>query len=208
MINFMSTWVKNLSLALVVISILEMLLPNNKTKKYVKVIMGLYVLFSIISPFIDNQDKINLSQFNSYVETSEDVVQTDSQIDQSSMDKRLNEIYEQELQKDIERKIKNKGYEVESCRIDAHISQEDTGIEKIIIKIAKKIGEEEKEDTLEDRMVSEIQKIQKVEVKVSENEDEEEAQSEESKITKTDIKIIKDFLKQEYGVSDQCLKIS
>ena len=208
MINFMSTWVKNLSLALVVISILEMLLPNNKTKKYVKVIMGLYVLFSIISPFIDNQDKINLSQFNSYVETSEDVVQTDSQIDQSSMDKRLNEIYEQELQKDIERKIKNKGYEVESCRIDAHISQEDTGIEKIIIKIAKKIGEEEKEDTLEDRMVSEIQKIQKVEVKVSENEDEEEAQSEESKITKTDIKIIKDFLKQEYGVSEQCLKIS
>ena len=204
----MSTWVKNLSLALVVISILEMLLPNNKTKKYVKVIMGLYVLFSIISPFIDNQDKINLSQFNSYVETSEDVVQTDSQIDQSSMDKRLNEIYEQELQKDIERKIKNKGYEVESCRIDAHISQEDTGIEKIIIKIAKKIGEEEKEDTLEDRMVSEIQKIQKVEVKVSENEDEEEAQSEESKITKTDIKIIKDFLKQEYGVNEQCLRIS
>lgn len=207
MINFMSAWVKNLSLALVVISILEMLLPNNKTKKYVKVIMGLYVLFSIIAPFIDNQDKINLSEFNSYIETSEDVVQTDSQIDQSSMDKRLNEIYEQELQKDIERKIKNKGYEIESCRIDAHISQEDTGIEKITIKIAKKIGEEEKEDTIEDKMVSEIQKIQKVEVKVSENEEEDET-PEESKITKTDIKIIKDFLKQEYGVSDQCLKIS
>lgn len=207
MINFMSAWVKNLSLALVVISILEMLLPNNKTKKYVKVIMGLYVLFSIIAPFIDNQDKINLSEFNSYIETSEDVVQTDSQIDQSSMDKRLNEIYEQELQKDIERKIKNKGYEIESCRIDAHISQEDTGIEKITIKIAKKIGEEEKEDTIEDKMVSEIQRIQKVEVKVSENEEEDET-PEESKITKTDIKIIKDFLKQEYGVSDQCLKIS
>ncbi len=207
MINFMSAWVKNLSLALVVISILEMLLPNNKTKKYVKVIMGLYVLFSIIAPFIDNQDKINLSEFNSYIETSEDVVQTDSQIDQSSMDKRLNEIYEQELQKDIERKIKNKGYEIESCRIDAHISQEDTGIEKITIKIAKKIGEEEKEDTIEDKMVSEIQRIQKVEVKVSKNEEEDET-PEESKITKTDIKIIKDFLKQEYGVNDQCLKIS
>lgn len=208
MINFMSAWVKNLSLALVVISILEMLLPNNKTKKYVKVIMGLYVLFSIIAPFIDNQDKINLSEFNSYIETSEDVVQTDSQIDQSSMDKRLNEIYEQELQKDIERKIKSKGYEIESCKIDAHISQEDTGIEKITIKIAKKIGEEEKEEeTIEDKMVSEIRRIQKVEVKVSENEEEDET-PEESKITKTDIKIIKDFLKQEYGVSDQCLKIS
>ena len=205
MINFMSTFVKNLSLALVIISILEMLLPNNKTKKYVKMIMGLYVLFSIIAPFINNQDKINLSEFNTYVETSEEIVQTDVKVDQSSMDKRLNEIYEQELQKDIKRKIENKGYEIESCKIEAHISQEDTGIEKITIKIARKIGEENKEETIEDKMVSEIQKIQKVEVKVSEGEEEKE---EESKITKTDVKIIKDFLKQEYGVSEQCLKIS
>lgn len=205
MINFMSTFVKNLSLALVIISILEMLLPNNKTKKYVKMIMGLYVLFSIIAPFIDNQDKINLSEFNTYVETSEEIVQTDVKVDQSSMDKRLNEIYEQELQKDIKRKIENKGYEIESCKIEAHISQEDTGIEKITIKIARKIGEENKEETIEDKMVSEIQKIQRVEVKVSEGEEEKE---EESKITKTDVKIIKDFLKQEYGVSEQCLKIS
>lgn len=205
MINFMSTFVKNLSLALVIISILEMLLPNNKTKKYVKMIMGLYVLFSIIAPFIDNQDKINLSEFNTFIETSEEIVQTDAKVDQSSMDKRLNEIYEQELQKDIKRKIENKGYEIESCKIDAHISQEDTGIEKITIKIAKKVGEEEKKETIEDKMVSEIQKIQKVEVKVSESE---EDKQEESKITKTDVKIIKDFLKQEYGVSEECLKIS
>ena len=132
-------------------------------------------------------------------------MQTDAEVDQSSMDKRLNEIYEQELQKDIKRKIENKGYEIESCKIDAHISQEDTGIEKITIKIAKKIGEEDKGETIEDKMVSEIQKIQKVEVKVSESE---EDKQEESKITKTDVKIIKDFLKQEYGVSEQCLKIS
>ena len=33
MINFMNNWVKNLSLALVFVSILEMILPNNKTKK-------------------------------------------------------------------------------------------------------------------------------------------------------------------------------
>ena len=63
MINFMSTWVKNLSLALIIVSILEMLLPNNKTKKYVKMIMGLYILFSIISPFIDNKDKFNLNEY-------------------------------------------------------------------------------------------------------------------------------------------------
>lgn len=207
MISFMSTWVKNLSLALIIVSILEMLLPNNKTKKYVKMIMGLYILFSIIAPFIDNKDKFNLSEFNSYIETSEDVMQTDLEVDQSSMDKRLNEIYETELEKDIKRKVEDKGYEVETCTVEAHISQEDSGIEKIVIKIAKRISEEtEEEDTLEDKIVTEIQKIQKVEVDVSENKEEET--EEESKITKTDIKIIKDFLKQEYGVKEECLKIS
>ena len=61
MINFLSSWVKNLCLALIVVSILEMLLPNNKTKKYVKMVMGLYILFSIIEPFIEN---INELKFN------------------------------------------------------------------------------------------------------------------------------------------------
>ena len=207
MINFMSTWVKNLSLALIIVSILEMLLPNNKTKKYVKMIMGLYILFSIISPFIDNKDKFNLNEFNSYIDTSEDVMQTDSKVDQSSMDRRLNEIYETELEKDIKRKIEDKGYEVETCTVEAHISQEDSGIEKIILKISGKISEEnEEQNTLEDKIITEIQKIQKVEVNVSDNK--EESSEEESKITKTDIKIIKDFLKQEYGVKEECLKIS
>ena len=207
MINFMSTWVKNLSLALIIISILEMLLPNNKTKKYVKMIMGLYILFSIISPFIDNKDKFNLNEFNSYIDTSEDVMQTDSKVDQSSMDRRLNEIYETELEKDIKRKIEDKGYEVETCTVEAHISQEDSGIEKIVLKISGKISEEnEEQNTLEDKIITEIQKIQKVEVNVSDNK--EESSEEESKITKTDIKIIKDFLKQEYGVKEECLKIS
>ena len=34
MISFLSSWVKNLCLELIVVSILEMILPNNKTKKF------------------------------------------------------------------------------------------------------------------------------------------------------------------------------
>ena len=35
MVKFLSSWVKSLSLSLILVSILEMVLPNNKTKKYV-----------------------------------------------------------------------------------------------------------------------------------------------------------------------------
>lgn len=212
MIVFLSSWVKNLSLALIIVSILEMILPNNKTKKYVKMVMGLYILFSIISPFVENSDKFNLNNVNLDLYAEETSSSISSYVDQSSMDNRLNEIYKEELEKDIIQKIKEKGYEVENCKVTAHISDDDSGIEKIVLKIKSKIeGEDNKnENSLETKIVTEIQKIQKVEVSTSKNDedDEKDINQESTNLTKTDIKIIKDFLIKEYGVNEQCLRIS
>lgn len=219
MVNFLSNWVKNLSLAIIVVSILEMLLPNNKTKKYVKMVMGLYILFSIISPFIKNSDKLNFENidFSSYI--NEELTTSNVEVNQESMDKRLKEIYVEELENDITKKLKEKGYTIEYCKVDANISQEnnDSGIKKITLKLDKK--EETKTDenskanentteTIENKIVSEIQKIQKVEVKVGNNTKENNAENENSKITKTDIESVKEFLISEYGVSKSCLKIN
>ena len=216
MINFLSSWVKNLSFALIIVSVLEMILPNNKTKKYVKMIMGLYILFSIISPFIENNDKFDLNNvsLNFYKEEIEETSSMSENVDQSSMDDRLNQIYKEELEKDITKKIEEQGYEIESCKVIAHISENDSGIENIFLKIKGKIdedsGEDEDTNTLESKLVKEIQKIQKVEVSVSGNKQDEKnnTSEEDTNLTKTDIKIIKDFLKKEYGVNEKCLKIS
>ena len=212
MIVFLSSWVKNLALALIIVSILEMILPNNKTKKYVKMIMGLYILFSIISPFIENSTKLNFDNLdiNQYIEETQTKTNKVDEVNQTSMDNRLNQLYNEELEKDIKQKIEEKGYEVEKCKVTAHISQDDSGIEKIILKINGKINEKDEEnttDTVENKIITEIQKIQKVDISVSKK-DENEKKEETSDITKTDIKIIKNFLINEYGVSEQCLRIS
>ena len=210
MINFLSSWVKNLSLALIVVSILEMILPNNKTKKYVKVIMGLYILFSIIQPFVENSESLNLDNFNleEYIQLETEQVSTNSEVDQTSMDLRLNQMYMEQLEEDITEKLKEKSYELDTCDVKAHISQEDSGIEKITIRVYRKlIDNKQEESTIEDKLVNEIQKIDKVDVSVGNKENDRETQ-ETSKITKTDIKIIKDFLINEYGVSEECLRIS
>ena len=210
MINFLSSWVKNLSLALIIVSILEMILPNNKTKKYVRTVMGLYILFSIISPFIENSSKINLNNIDldSYTENTKTASSKVEEVDQTSMDNRINEIYKEELQKDITQKIEEKGYKVETCKVVANISEKNSEIEKITVKINGKINEENdndvKNNTVENKIVTEIQKIQKVNIGVGENKE----NKEETNITKTDIKVIKDFLIKEYGVSEKCLKIS
>ncbi len=71
MIEFLSSWAKSLGVAIVVVSILEMLLPNNNTKKYIRMVMGIYIIFNIIAPFINNKNFLNLNEINldTYVET-------------------------------------------------------------------------------------------------------------------------------------------
>lgn len=229
MVTFFSSWVKNLSLALIVVSILEMILPNNKTKKYIKTIMGLYILFSIISPFIKNSNNLNLSEFNinSY---AEGIVEASSNevVNQESMDKRIKKIYVQELEKDITSKIKEKGYTVSNCKVDVD-GIEDGNIKNITVKLKDKNENLNSEENYKNNKINIenvlVEEIQKVKIQVSNNKEEQQSnynRSEEeeneteskqdsnsnSKITKTDIQNIKNFLIEEYGVSEKCLKIN
>ena len=227
MVTFLSSWVKNLSLALIVVSILEMILPNNKTKKYIKTIMGLYILFSIISPFIKNSNNLNLSEFNinSY---AEGIVEASSNevVNQESMDKRIKKIYVQELEKDITSKIKEKGYTVSNCKLDVD-GIEDGNIKNITVKLKDKNENLNSEENYKNNKINIenvlVEEIQKVKIQVSNNKEEQQSnnssleeeenkneskQDSSSKITKTDIQNIKNFLIEEYGVSEKCLKIS
>lgn len=233
MINFLSLWVKNLSLALIVVSILEMLLPNNKTKKYIKMVMGLYILFSIIAPFVNSSNVLNFNIEDVYSDYSKEISSTSTrstagEVNQASMDDRLNKLYKEQLESDITQKVEEKGYDVRKCKVDAHVSEGDTGIESITIEIDGKNDNTENSNnsnktdatensndsskysknsgnTLEGKIVKEIQKIQRVEIDVSKGDDSEDTNS---AITKTDVKMIKDFLTKEYGVSEKCLKIN
>ena len=221
MVTFLSSWVKNLSLALIVVSILEMILPNNKTKKYIKTIMGLYILFSIISPFIKNEKALNFSEFNinSYSEGTVEAASNEI-VNQESMDKRIEKIYVQELEKDISKKIEEKGYVVSSCTVDVD-GVEDGNIKSITLKIKEKKEVTDTPKNEDNKINIEnvlVEKIQKVKIKVSNNNNQfddekltaqgEQNNSANSKITKTDIQIVKKFLIDEYGVNEKCLKIN
>ena len=207
MIEFLSNWAKDICLAVIVISILEMILPNNKSKKYVKMVMGVYLLFTMISPFVKNSKNLDLENMNIYEDIMTSSVQTENEIDQTSMDKRLNQIYKEELEKDIKEKIENKGYIINSCKVEVELkeNQKNSGINKIVLKVKKKnVENQEENQNLESKMVEEIQKIKKVEIGEKEEEKEEGKQS----ITNTDKKEIRNFLIEEYGVSEECLEIS
>ncbi len=219
MIEFLSTWAKNIGLAIIVISILEMLLPNNKTKKYVRMIFGMYIIFSIISPFINNKNILDVSSFD--LEQYANYTSNQTSEEQTSMDNRIEEIYIEELEKDITKKVEELGYQVVTCNVYATLSSEneESYIEQITLTVEK--GEEqsteensEQEDTIENRLVEEIQKIKPVNTTVqsshnssNENNSNNEQQEKQS-ISNQDIQKIKKFLTEEYGVEETCLKIN
>ena len=219
MIEFLSTWAKNIGLSIIVISILEMLLPNNKTKKYVRMVFGMYIIFSIISPFINNKDILDVSSFD--LEKYANYTSNQTSGKQTSMDNRIEEIYIEELEKDITKKVEDLGYQVVTCNVYATLSSEneESYIEQITLTVEK--GEEqsteensEQEDTTENRLVEEIQKIKPVNTTVqssrnaSTGSDSKDGQQGEQTISNQDIQKIKKFLTEEYGVEETCLKIN
>lgn len=210
MVKFLSSWAKGIGLSVVIISILEMLLPNNKTKKYVKMVMGIYIIYMIVEPFISN---INIFDINSINLEEYAVSQTSTTVDQTSMDKRIQELYIEEIEKDITKKIEQKGYVVSKCKVYAKISdkEEETKINKIKINIKKAeesetTSKKENEDSLENKIITNIEKIKPINTSIKEKD--ENKKSTEKEIKNTDIQNIKKFLIDEYGVNEKCLEIN
>lgn len=208
MIEFLSSWVKSLGVAIIIVSILEMLLPNNKTKKYIRMIMGIYILFNIIAPFIQNKDKINLNEISIEDFAGKEIQTTTStEVNQTSMNKRIEQLYTKEIKADIMKKIEEKGYVVNECKITANIKDEEneTKITKLKLKISKseKSKEEVKnEGTIENKIITEIQKIKVNPIEI------EREKKEDTSISKIEIQNLKKFLIEEYGVSEECLEIN
>ena len=176
-------------------------------------------MFNIISPFIKNKDKLSSVSIDLENYTTEQNVT----VDQTSMDKRIQDLYEKELEKDIKNKIEEQGYKVASCKVNATIlenensNSEENTIQKIKLKIEKKKDiEKSNQDAknVENKIVTEIQKIKKVNTTIGNNTNNEDTNNKETdtnnfkKITRQDIQDIKKFIIDEYGVKEKCLEIN
>ena len=217
MIEFLSSWVKNLGIIIVIVSILEMLLPNNKTKKYIKIVFGVFIIFNIISPLIKEKEvfsieNFDLNEFSNNFETSNNINENEA-VNQETMDKRIGELYKKELEKDITKKLEDKGYKVKNIKASVTIgSKEETKIDKIEIDLEKeeeKQNKEKENNNMENKIVEEIEKI-KINIDSKENTKEETKEKSESStknLKKEEIKDVENFLIEEYGVTKDCLKI-
>lgn len=153
MISFLSSWAEQVILAVIIATILELILPNSKNKKYVQMVIGVYVLFNIISPIIKNKEKLVFSEIDldKYITTS-------TKVEQSSMDARLEKIYLDELENNIKSKFKNVGIEIIKCTIDAELdtTKKNAGIHSIDVKV-KNVDDEQKISKIKQEIIEEYE---------------------------------------------------
>ena len=116
-----------------------MILPEGSSKKYIKVVIGIYILFTIISPFIQKFSGSKLSAENilnteKYERMMAKGRNTISQKIEDNNSRTIKDIYTENLKTDIKAKLKEKGYEAESI----YLRVSDDGnytIEKLQIKL-------------------------------------------------------------------------
>lgn len=201
MIENISMWAKNITLAVVMVSLFEMLLPNKKMKQYIKVVMGLYILFNILSPLTGKNMSFDV---NEMMENTKSQITTTEPVNQTSMNQRLKEIGEEELQKDITKKVQELGFEVKDCKVDMAV-EEVANIQKIELIISKdeQNKQEASKKSAENKLVEEIQKIKKIQIGQNQNKE-----KQAGNLTQTEINQVKKMLMEEYEVSETCLKIN
>lgn len=174
MIEWITSWAQGIIIAVIIATIIEMILPNGSCKKYIKVVIGVYILFSIISPVIS---KITGKGFNISEELNleEFYTEVDSKAIYNSLDKNnsnnIMDIYISNLKSDIISKLKNKGYETISCEIE--LKDEETYEIKSLKLTLKKISEnddnEEKKSSGGNNKVEEIKEVNNINIKIGES---------------------------------------
>lgn len=167
MIEFIRNWANQIIVAVIIATIIEMILPNGNNKKYIKVIIGLYVLFTIIQPIIIKAtgESINISDFNYNKYFDEDILESSTQDFENNNSKLIKQAYIDNIKEDIQNKINKRGYELISCSIDIE-DDENKDTYGTIQSISLKIEKQEKEIV---EKSSNIIKVENIDINISNN---------------------------------------
>lgn len=151
MIEFLSSWAQGIIVAVIIATLIEMILPNSSSKKYVKVVIGMYILFTIVSPIIKklggkdiNLNTIDIEKYEQQISKSDNTI---SRKFEDNNTRSIKDIYVSNLKADISAKLKEKGYEIDTSDIQIK-DDENYTIEKITLKLIKMEPKQEKNNEI------------------------------------------------------------
>ena len=205
MVDFLSNWIEGIAIAVILVSIFEILLPEGNTKKYIKIILGIYVVFSIISPFVDSEARYKLNISDKIEEYASNTNSTIAFQDNS--ENNLEQMYIDTFETELKNKIEEQGYNVKTCTVDAvfDTESEDFGITNITIVLDSKNNNDNSENITNTNQISEIQDVEKVEINIGNTQEQTISNKE---ITSDDVKDLKKYLSDYYEIDKSIINIT
>lgn len=136
MIKWVNLWLRGIVIAVIISTIIEMIIPNGNIKKYIKTIIGIYIVFVIISPVISKLTgkEINFAEYVNY-QTEKYQLKEIAQIDNNYY---IEQTYIENLKKDITREIEQRGYRIAKIQVEIEKEVEYGKINKIELDLLKK----------------------------------------------------------------------
>ena len=221
--EFLNTWLQGIIVAVVIASIIQMILPNGNNKKYIKVVLGVYIVFQIITPVINkffNSDfevssLIDIDKYTKKMENYE-VSSKNTDINKTNEDS-IKQIYITNLKKDIKTKLEDKDYLIKDVEVQVE-NNENYDIKSLVIYVNCKNDntEENNKEKIENNI--HINEIEKIEINVSKNnetnknsfnnsENKESNQTKENNISNEEKNKIKKYLTSVYEISEKQITI-
>ena len=195
MISWFNSWAQGIILAVIIVTILEMIVPEGKNKKYIKIVMGVYITFTIISPIIT---KVTGNNFELDVSKYEDLFNSNSMQGANEItsinNQSIENLYLNTIKTDIKTELDNEGFESKKINItaDINVENEEAKIYKIDIEVTKKQNEKD------------IKKVNKVEIGNSTD----ESNIEDSNLSSGEVNKLKEVLAEKYEIEKEKIYIN
>ena len=205
---WVSNWIQGIVVAVIIGTIIEMILPEGNCKKYIKVVIGVYILFSIISPIItkfsgNNFSVTNIFDLNEYIQASSNVEEDLNENQQQQ----IRNIYETNLKNDIKEKLKSKGYE--AIKISLNIENNNQYTLKNINITLKKAEETKKtENTIKTVNEIEIQIGSNTNSKNNEQKENSNSQNNSTNLSNKEKNELKQYLSGIYEIDEKNISIN
>lgn len=203
MINWLSDWAEAIIIAVIIGTIIEMLLPEGNCKKYIKVVIGIYVMFTIVNPIITkiSGKEITVSEIlelDEYISQTEESIKTQNEIEIEN-ENNIMEMYVSGIKQDIKLNIEEKGYVVTNVDIEIE-DNKNYKIKKIIVD-AENIMKEENTD--EKNEIDKIEMVNDITINIS-NEiiqnNKQENSNNKNLLSFTQKQELKEYLNQRYEI--------
>lgn len=159
MILFLKMWCENIIVGVVLTIIIEMISPN-RFMKYIKVIIGIFIMYLVISPIVESISLFTLESVLKEIEVYSDKLLYDDRKIESRNTDDMNTIFIEGMKINIKNKIKEIGYT--DCSVDIIFDENNVNIKNVIVDINEEndkeneIQIESKKDEIKDIILKEI----------------------------------------------------